>query len=218
MNTAVIYARVSDRKQADEEISVPAQIEAGQKFAKSLQADVLRVFKDEGRSAFVTANRRNFEAAVEFAVLMQATYFITWSSTRFARNQIEAVMFKHQLDRAGVKLRYVSMDIDRATDGGWLLDGLFGLIDEHQSRQIARDTQRSRIRLAHLGYWLGGRAPFGYASGQAPDDPRRRKLQILPAEAAVIRGIFESRVVRSSHRASIRNSDAGDPPTIVTPR
>lgn len=199
--TAVIYARVSDRKQAEEEISVPAQIEHGHKLARTLNADVLRVFKDEGRSAFSAGNRRNFEAAVEFAVLMQATYFITWSSARFARNQIETVLFKHQLDRAGVKLRYASMDIDRETDGGWLLDGMLGLFDEMTSRQNAKDTQRSMIRNAQLGYWGGGRAPLGYASQPAPEDPRRRKLFVVPAEAELVRGIFASRIAGFGARA-----------------
>lgn len=193
-HTAVIYARVSDRKQAEEDISVPAQIELAEGRARDLDAAVLQVFTDGGKSAFREANRRKFEAAVEYAVLMQATYFITWSSSRFARNQLESVLYKRELDRAGVKLVYVSMAIDRATDEGWLVDGVLGLIDEMQSRQNAKDTKRSMMRNAQCGFWGGGRTPFGYVSEPAPENPKRRKLQLIPADAAVVRSIFASRV------------------------
>ncbi len=80
--TGVIYARVSDRKQAADDVSVPTQIELGTKRCEDLGASVLRVFTDAGRSAFKESNRRVFESAIEFAVAMEATYFLVWSSSR----------------------------------------------------------------------------------------------------------------------------------------
>jgi DNA invertase Pin-like site-specific DNA recombinase len=44
MKTAVIYARVSDRKQAEEDVSVPSQVDAARAKAEELGATVLRVF------------------------------------------------------------------------------------------------------------------------------------------------------------------------------
>lgn len=55
--TAVIYARVSDKKQAENEVSVPAQIAAAERRAAELDASVLRVFTDQGRSAYKEDNR-----------------------------------------------------------------------------------------------------------------------------------------------------------------
>jgi site-specific DNA recombinase len=185
---------VSDRKQAEEDISVPAQIEHAERMAHTLGAAVLRVFTDEGKSAFRAANRKTFETAIEFAVLSEATYFITWSSSRFARNQIESVFFKRELDRAGVKLKYVSMNIDRETDEGWLADGICAMFDELQSRQNSKDTRRSMIRNAQQGFWHGGYVPLGYESAPAPENEKRRKLQIVDAEAPIVRRIFASRV------------------------
>lgn len=191
--TAVIYARVSDRKQAENEVSVPAQIEAGQRKAHDLGSTVLRVFSDEGRSAFKDGNRPQFEAAIDFATTVGVTHFITWSSSRFARNQLEAVLFKRQLDRAGVALVYVSASIDRATDEGWMLDSMLGLFDEMSSRQNAKDTKRSMIRVAQEGYFCGGRAPFGFRSVPCPVNPKRKQLQADPIEAETVREIFEER-------------------------
>lgn len=191
--TAVIYARVSDRKQAENEVSVPAQIDAGQRKAHDLGATVLRVFSDEGRSAFKDGNRPQFEAAIDFATTVGVTHFITWSSSRFARNQLEAVLFKRQLDRAGVALVYVSASIDRATDEGWMLDSMLGLFDEMSSRQNAKDTKRSMIRVAQEGYFCGGHAPFGFRSAPCPVNPKRKRLQVEPVEAETVREIFEER-------------------------
>jgi DNA invertase Pin-like site-specific DNA recombinase len=190
---AVIYARVSDKKQAEAEVSVPAQIEAGQRRAELLKAHVERVFTDDGRSAYKANNRPQFEAAIEYATTRNCKYFITWSSSRFARNKIEAALYKRELDHAGVRLFYLDMDIDRDTDAGWLLDGVLEIFDEMKSRQTSVDTKRSMIRNAEQGYFCGGRSPFGFVTIPAPDNPKRKKLVPLPEEAVRLREVFELR-------------------------
>ena len=50
MKTAIIYARVSTARQADEGISIDSQIERSMKKAADLGANVLNVFRDEGKS------------------------------------------------------------------------------------------------------------------------------------------------------------------------
>jgi DNA invertase Pin-like site-specific DNA recombinase len=191
--TAVIYARVSDRKQADDDVSVPTQIELGHKRAAELGARVAKVFTDGGKSAFRESNRRTFESAIEYACAIGAKYFITWSSSRFARNKFEAVSFKRELARAAVDLIYLASDIDLKTDDGWLLDSMFEIVDEMQSRNTSKDTRRSMIRNARHGFWVGGIAPFGYQSIPAPDDPKRRKLVPLPEESLIVAEIFGRR-------------------------
>jgi len=188
---AVVYARVSDKKQAEAEVSIPAQIDAARRRAEDLGATIDRIFQDEGRSAFKAGNRPAFEAAVEYAVTMGVDYFITWSSARFARNRFEAILFKGQLDRAGVGLVYLDMAVDRTTDAGWMMDGVLELFDEMKSRQTAMDTKRSLLRNAEQGYHSGGISPYGYVSVPAPDNPKRRKLVPLPEEAVNVRRVFE---------------------------
>lgn len=188
---AVVYARVSDKKQAEAEVSIPAQIEAATRRAAALGAHIERVFKDEGRSAFKAGNRPAFEAAVDYATTVQVDYFITWSSARFARNRFEAIMYKGQLDRAGVGLVYLDMEVDRTTDAGWMMDGVLELFDEMKSRQTAVDTKRSLLRNAEQGYYCGGPPPYGFTSVPAPDNAKRRKLAQVPEEADNVRRVFE---------------------------
>ncbi len=191
---AVIYARVSDRSQAENEVSIPAQIEAAHRRAAELDAVVIKEFRDEGRSAFKAGNRPTFEAAVEYATASSCDYFITWSSARFARNRLEAAMYKGELDRAGVSLIYLDMEVDRTTDAGWMMDGMLELFDEMKSRQTAVDTKRSLMRNAEMGYYTGGPAPYGYVSVQAPDNPKRKRLIPVPEEAGRILEIFSLRL------------------------
>lgn len=192
--TAVIYARVSTKGQVEEEVSLPAQVEGAERLAGELGATVLRVFLDEGRSAFKADNRPDFKAAIDYALTRGVAYFITWSSSRFARNKIEAALYKRELDRAGVRLVYVSARVDRDTNEGWLYDSVMEVFDELRSRDTSKDTRRSLIHNAEQGYWVGGLAPFGYASVPAPDNPKRRKLVQVPDEAVRVREIFQQRL------------------------
>lgn len=191
--TAVVYARVSDRKQSEQDVSLPTQIEIGTRRAEELQARVLRVFTDDAKSAWREKNRPAFDAAIDMASGLEATYFICWDSARFARNKYEAMVNKRLLDEAGVQLIYISSPIDRTSDMGWAMDGVMEIFNELQSRRISADTRRSMMRNARLGYWVGGRPPFGYVSMPAPDNPKRRQLVPVPAEVELVREIFAMR-------------------------
>lgn len=194
MKTAVIYARVSDRKQVEEDVSIPSQIEMGhKKAAAELDATVLRTFADQGRSGFREGGRVEFLAAIDFATTMGVDFFLCWSSSRFARNRFESAIYKRQLDRAGVRLVYLSNNIDVTTDEGWIADAMFELVDEMTSRNISKDTKRSMLRNAQLGYFCGGRPPFGFQSRPDPADPKRRRLVADEAESDIVRRIFALR-------------------------
>ena len=193
MTTAIVYARVSSASQAEEEVSIPAQLDAARRRASRDGVTILREFLDEGRSAFVESNRRNFEAAIDYAVTHEVGIFYTWSSSRFARNKIEAATFKRSLERAGVKLVYLSVNLDLSTDEGWLLDSIFEVMDEQRSRDTSKDTRRSLIHNAQQGFWVGGIAPFGYQSVPAPGNTRRKRLLPREDEARLVREVFEMR-------------------------
>lgn len=189
--TAVIYGRVSTAKQAAEELSVPAQIEHGRRKAAELDASVLRVFTDDGASAFY-ARRPAFEDAVLYCELNSVDLFITWSPSRFSRDKIAAGVFKRRLEAAGTKLVYCSMRIDTETTEGFVLDTVMEMVAELYSRELRADTLRSMMRNARAGYWGGGSPPFGYRSLPAADNPKRKRLAIIDDEATVARRIFEA--------------------------
>lgn len=189
MRRAVIYARVSTERQADEGLSVESQIEACRRRADELGAAVAAVYRDDGLSGTTDA-RPGFRQAIEHCRLGDIDYLLCWSSSRFARDQHDAITYKREISGFGTRLVYASQQLDLATHEGWLADSFQQIIDENYSRQVSLDTKRSMIKAARDGYFMGGRVPFGYSATPAPDGKRRR-LQPHADEARLVRWIFE---------------------------
>ena len=158
--TAIIYARVSTTRQAEEELPIQGQVEQCINKASALGADVVREFVDEGISGRSDA-RPAFQDAIAYAETLTPDYFICWSTSRFSRNKLDAALYKLRLGKAGVHIVYVSLNIDRDSDAGWMTEGVLELFDEFSSRQVAADTMRSMVKNARDGYRNGGRPPFG---------------------------------------------------------
>lgn len=189
MKRAVVYARVSDRKQAARDLPVESQIEACRRRSAEMGAVVLHVYRDDGISGR-TDGRPGFLAAIEHAISSCADYLVVWDSARFSRDQFDALLYKRRLEAAGVRLVYAAMHIDRSTEEGWLADSFQQIIDEAKSRATSRDTRRSMMQAAGAGFFMGGRVPFGYQAVGVPGT-KRRKLQPHAEEGEVVRGMFE---------------------------
>lgn len=188
MKRAVVYARVSTDRQAEDGLSIDSQIDACQRKAAELGAVVVHVFKDEGISG-TTRARPGFRNAIQRCEAGDVHYLLCWSSSRFARDQHDAITFKRELVASGTKLVYAQSTIDLDSMEGWMLDSFQQVVDESYSRQVSADTKRSMIKAAAEGFFMGGRVPYGYQAVQA-DDGKRRRLAPLDNEATVIRMIF----------------------------
>lgn len=185
MPTAIVYVRVSTARQADDGLPVESQIEQCQAKAASLGARVLTVFRDDGISGR-TSKRAGFEAAIDFCERQRVDLFICWSTSRFARNRLDAAVYKRLLEKMGTRLVYASQEFG-AGDDGWLAEAITEVIDEQYSRQIAKDTRRSMAKNAADGFWNGGRVPYGF---RAVPIGKRKRLEIEPSEAPAVRLMF----------------------------
>ncbi len=187
MKRAIIYARVSDRKQFDEGISIDAQIEVCTAHAARLGASVVRVFRDEGISGRFTKQRTAFKAALAFCETGMVDYFVTWSTSRFARNAVDLWVQSDHIKSLGTRLECLNADIDDETDAGFINKMFHGAMDQMVSRQISRDTLRSMKKLAADGFFTGGRVPFGYRTEL---DGQRNRMLIHDEEAIVVQKAF----------------------------
>lgn len=184
--TAIIYARVSTVRQADDGLPIQSQVEQAMEKAAKLGATVLRTFLDEGLSGR-TSRRPAFQDAIAYCATAKINLFIVWNTSRFARNKIDAASYKAVLRRGGTRVVYASGEIDSDTDEGWFSESIFEIVDEHYSRVISRDTKRSMITNARDGFFNGGRVPFGY---RVVPSGKRKKLAIEEGEAPLVRDIF----------------------------
>lgn len=187
MQKAIIYARVSTTRQADDGVSIDAQIEQCERKAAELGAAVIQIFRDDGITGTSALKRHAFQRAINYCAYNDIDYFIVWSTSRFARNKIDAASYKQILKESGTRLVYVSMSINSDTDEGWFTDSLMEIMDEHYSRQVSRDTKRSMMKNAGEGFYNGGRTPLGYVAVKVG---KRRKLVPEPSETGLIQEIF----------------------------
>ena len=187
MKRAVIYARVSSRKQADDGVSMDAQIEQCTARAQQLGATVVRVFRDDGISGRTTKARPGFLAAIDYCETAGIDLCVVWSTSRFARNAVDLWVHHDRLTTAGTRLECLNADIDDTTDAGFINRVFLGAMDQMVSRQIGRDTLRSMKRSAADGFFTGGRVPFGY---QVVPDGKRGRLQPLEPAASAVRRAF----------------------------
>ncbi|MTI15219.1 recombinase family protein [Sansalvadorimonas verongulae] len=107
---AVIYLRVSTGKQAEKELPLESQLDQCEKKASDLGATVEQVFRDEGLTAR-NDNRPAFQSALTYCESFDIDYFICWSTSRFARNRLEAQLNKRRLSDSGTDVAYVSVNI-----------------------------------------------------------------------------------------------------------
>ena len=189
MTTSVIYARVSTVKQAEKELSVQSQLEKCMAHAQSLGADIKKVFTDEGISG-TSDNRPAFQQAITYCENFDIDYFICWSTSRFARNSLEAKLNKRRLAESNTKIAYVSQNIDEG-DSGFIYEGILELFDEYYSRQISQDTKRSMIANAQKGYFNGGYVTFGYEQEPVAGEKKKTRLVPNPLETGTVNRIFE---------------------------
>ena len=203
---AVIYARVSTARQAQDELPIEGQVDRCREKADELGAVVDKIFTDEGLSGS-TDQRPAFQDAIEYSELTRPAYFITWSTSRFSRSAHDAIVYKRRLDYAGVEIVYITMQIDRTQNAGWALESMMQIFDEMTSRQISVDTKRSMMRLAEQGYFTGGTPPYGFQPQPVPGEKKRRRLEPVPEEVDVARQMFDMRLtgLGGKHIADILN-------------
>ena len=187
MKRAVIYARVSTQRQADDGVSMESQIEQCRVKARALDAEVVEVFRDDGVSGR-SDKRPGFQAALAYCAAHRVNHFVCWSTSRFGRNLEDALKNTKQLSEWGTRAAYVHQDIDLDTDAGWMLGVMTGMMDEVYSRNVARDTLRSMITASRDGFFVGGRAPFGYRIEKVG---KRSRLAVDEDQAVIVRKMYE---------------------------
>ena len=112
-----------------------------------LQEDSLKWYiEEEARSAYSEhANWTTFNKAIDEACSNpKIKYFFDYSQERFCRNRLLSQGYKDKLRKAGVKLVFVSNNIeDPDSDAGFVADCTYEMLSEMYSRKVSKDTLRS---------------------------------------------------------------------------
>jgi site-specific DNA recombinase len=192
---AVIYLRVSTKEQAErdgdpEGYSIPAQRDAVQRKAQSLDATVIQEFADRGESAR-SARRPELQRMLRFVRENDVQYCIVHKIDRLARNRADDVEISLALQSAGVRLVSATENIDD-TPSGMLMHGIMSSIAEFYSRNLATEVIKGKSQKARSGGTVN-RAPLGYRNVLKFDELGRevRTVELDPERAPLIRWAFE---------------------------
>ncbi len=168
-----IYARCSAQKQADRDLSIPAQLDAARDRAAAEGWEVVVEYIDEAESAR-TADRPAFQRMIADARHKPRPFdvIVIWKFSRFARNREDSIVNKGKLRKLGVRLLSLNEPVEESP-AGQLMEAMFEAMDEHYSASLAVDTRRGMRKAASMGFHVGGVTPTGYriektGSGRAP--------------------------------------------------
>jgi len=194
--TAVIYARFSPRRRADECESIDTQIDYCEKYCEFHKLEVVGIFRDDGLSGATTKGRPGLQEALLATIKKQAVLMV-YSLSRLARNTRETIEIADRLHIAKANLCSVTEKIDTSTAYGSFFFTIMAAMAELERKQISERTSDAMRYHQSNGRRMSSKTPYGWKDD--PDDPAR----MIPDEyeLSVIKVIKDLRGDDCSYRA-----------------
>lgn len=187
MTRTAVYARFSSDLQSDK--SIDDQIALCREVAAREGMTIVATFDDRAISGSSTVNRPGFQAMMRAAEARLFDVLLIEDVDRLARDQGDYHTARKRLDFLGIAIHTASGKVTR-------IDGaLRALMGELYIENLVTHVRRGMDGVIRDGRHAGGRA-FGYR----PVPGRPGELEIVPAEADVVRWIFAEFVKGRSPR------------------
>ena len=185
----VLYARVSTDKQAEKDLSIPAQLQLMRDYARQRGWAVVEEFIEPGVSAKTTerpelqrllARVSQGDPKVDIVVVHKID--------RWARKLMDHVEIQARLSKAGVRLASVSEQLDDSASGK-LIEHVFASFAEFYSENLANEVKKGMRQKVLQGGWPH-LPPRGYilVRGEATTHARVEKH---PKDASLVGIAFE---------------------------
>jgi len=190
---AVIYVRVSTARQAEKDLSIPDQRRQAEAYCTARGLHVVRAFSEPGASA-LDDKRPVFQAMIDMAMEKDRPFdvIVVHSFSRFFRDAYLFEYYRRKLEKNGVSVVSMTQEVNDDPMGD-IMRKFSNLMDEYSSKENAKHVLRSMRENARRGFWNGGPPPYGYraVTVEVRADANKKKLEINPAEAEIIRKIFD---------------------------
>ncbi len=175
---AAIYARVSDKSQAeDDKTSISEQVADMEAYCQQKGLTITARYQEVGRGW--SKKRPEFQRMLEDAKRERFDTIVCWKSDRLSRGMFPAAALMEVIEAHQIRLEAVMDAIDMKTFG---LMAAIGKLELDNFRE--RSTMGKRGS-AKQGRMPAGAPPYGYRTG---DDGRP---EIYEPEAEVVRSIFQ---------------------------
>jgi site-specific DNA recombinase len=187
-----IYARVSTVRQADQNISIPDQLNRARKYAAARDYQVVGEFVERGASGR-NDRRPQFQAMIEAACRKPKPFnvILIHSFSRFFRDEVQFEVYRRRLEKHGVEVISITQEMS-AGPGGEVTRRVIALMDEMRSKEDSKHVKRGMEENARQGFWNGAPPPFGYKAVAAEQrgDKIKKKLSIDTQTAEIVKLIF----------------------------
>ena len=190
----VLYPRVSTRKQAKKELSIPEQIREMRAYCAQHGHSEVKIYPEKGASARDDKRpvfRQMIEDLLSGAVKVQG--ILVYDRSRFFRDLFQAKYYEEKLKKKGIQVLSVTLPTEN-------LDAPFAnafknfqdTVNQLQSDMNALYTLGGMKANARKGFFNGGTPPYGYRVQKLQDEKGniKSKLEICQEEEGVVQTIF----------------------------
>ena len=155
--------------------------------------EISKEYIDEGVSA--TDDRRPaFQEMIADALQKEPPFslILVLTTSRFFREAYHARFYKRRLQKNGIKVKAIHQEVSEDHTGEFV-EGIFELIDQHESQMIGFHTLRGMKENARRGFCNGSRPKYGFRFEPVADERGNPKKKIVldPAETPIVQEIFD---------------------------
>jgi site-specific DNA recombinase len=166
---AILYARVSTKKQAEEDhYSLPQQLEALREYASREGYEVLEEVEDKGYSGS-SLERPGMDRARDLVAAGGVSVVLAQDRDRFAREPAYMYLLRQEFEEYGTKIRALN---DRGDDSpeGELTDGILDQLAKYERAKTAERSRRGKLRKAREGKIIANNGvDYGFKYNAARD-------------------------------------------------
>ena len=188
-----LYARVSTERQ-QERGTVTSQLEALRAAAEADGHDVIEEFVDDGYSG-ARLDRPALDRLRDAAEAGDLDGVICLCADRLARAYAYQVLILEELERFGVRVRFLEGPAHGEDPQATLLVQMQGVIAEYERAKIAERYRRGKLYRARAGEIPFWKTSYGHRRVK-PADGGPARIEILEPEAEIVREIFRAYVER----------------------
>lgn len=181
---AAIYARVSTDWQAERGYSLETQVNACRERAKELGAETIKEYVDDGYTG-AYLERPALESLRDALADKFYDAVIVYDPDRLARKLAHQLLLTEEIERAGARVVFVSMDFQNTAEGR-LFYQIHGSFAEYEREKIRERTMRGKRQKLRSGKAITDSHVYGYDF-----DKETSSYTVNAGEAGIVLRLFE---------------------------
>ena len=169
------------RKSTDhQQYSFQNQAAVIQEYAKCHDFEIVRTYSDEAKSGVVLKGRIGLQTLLKDIVGGQTSYkaVLVYDVSRWGRFQDsdEAACYEFLCRDSGIPIHYCAESFaNDATAATSILKSLKRTMAAEFSRESSNNVFEAKARVVQRGFWVGGRAPYGFRRRVISEDRKRNR-------------------------------------------